>query len=256
MLNNIFLRFSEFAILGKGKHPFSDKYGATTEAILTDFLSTETIVNASINELVTFITSKSRDRIANPEQTTYLLLKVTQDSYRLDRCLYEPLTISIGCSFNCINAFEKELKAIDDAILRTVKRLNPMEYQILNSISGIGKVYASDILTKLGIIKCFKNNNALTKYAGIVWKENQSGTFEAEDTPLDKAGNHYLLYYIIEAAGSVVAHCPEYKVFYDKKYSEVRTHQHKRALALTSHNIDTYAFGTARQRSTLLYGKE
>lgn len=29
MLNNIFLKFSEFAMLNKGEHPFSDKYGTT-----------------------------------------------------------------------------------------------------------------------------------------------------------------------------------------------------------------------------------
>ncbi|WP_243142748.1 transposase [Faecalicatena contorta] len=243
MLNNIFLKFSEFAMLDKAEHPFSNKYGATAEAVLTDYLSTEAIVNASVDALVAFISAKSRGRISEPEQTTYLLQKAAQDSYRLDKCLYEPLAVSIGCSFNCINAFEKELKAIDDAILRTVKGLNPTEYQILHSVPGIGKVYASGILAEIGTIKCFKSNDALAKYCGIVWKENQSGTFEAEDTPLNKAGNRYLRYYMIEAAGSVIAHCPEYKAFYDKKYAEVRTHQHKRALALTSRKLIRMLFG-------------
>lgn len=243
MLNNIFLKFSEFAMLDKDEHPFSNKYGATAEAILTDYLSTEDIVNASVDELVAFISSKSRGRIADPQQTTYLLQKAAKDSYRLDKCLYEPLTVSIGCSFNCINAFEKELNAINDAILRAVKGLNPVEYQILNSVPGIGRVYASGILAEIGTVKCFKNNDALAKYCGIVWKENQSGRFEAEDTPMNKAGNRYLRYYMIEAAGSVIAHCPEYKAFYDKKFAEVRTHQHKRALALTSRKLIRMLFG-------------
>ena len=146
MLNNIFLKFSEFAMLGKDEHPFSDKYGATAEAVLTDYLSTEDIVDASVDDLVAFISSKSRGRISDPEQTTYLLQKAAQDSYRLDKCLYEPLTVSIGCSFNCISAFEKELKAINGAIQRAVKGLNPTEYQILTSVPGIGPVYASGIL--------------------------------------------------------------------------------------------------------------
>ena len=143
MLFRSFLKFSEFAMLNKGEHPFSDKYGATAEAVLTDYLSTEDIVDASVDELVAFISSKSRGRIADPEQTTYLLQKAAQDSYRLDQCLYEPLTVSIGCSFNCISAFEKELKAINAAIQRAVKGLNPTEYQILASVPGIGPVYAS-----------------------------------------------------------------------------------------------------------------
>lgn len=255
MLNNIFLKFSQFAMLDKDEHPFSNKYGATAEAILTDYLSTEDIVNASIDELVAFISSKSRGRIADPEQTTYLLQKAARDSYRLDKCLYEPLTVSIACSFNCINAFEKELRSINDAILRAVEGLNPVEYQVLNSVPGIGKVYASGILAEIGTIKCFRNNDALAKYCGIVWKENQSGEFEAEDTPMNKAGNRYLRYYMIEAAGSVIAHCPEYKTFYDKKYAEVRTHQHKRALALTSRKLIRMLFGLLDKSQLYSVGK-
>lgn len=243
MLNNIFLKFSEFAMLGKGEHPFSDKYGATAEAILTEFKTNEDIVNSSVEELAEFINSKSRGRIAEPEKTAKLLQTAARNSYRLDECLYDPLTISITCSFNCISSYEKELKAIDSAILKTVKGLNPLEYQILNSISGIGKVYSASILAEMGSIKCFTDNNSLAKYCGIVWKQNQSGNFNAENTPMSKAGNRYLRYYIIEATGSVIKHCPEFKAFYDKKFAETTTHQHKRALALTSRKFLRMLFG-------------
>lgn len=107
MLNNIFLKFSEFVMLDSGEHPFSDKYGATADAVLTDYLSTEDIVNVSVDGLVIFISSKSRGRISAPDQTSYLLQKAARNSYRLDKCLYGPLTVSIGCSFNCTSVFEK-----------------------------------------------------------------------------------------------------------------------------------------------------
>ena len=71
----------------------------------------------------------------------------------------------------------------------SVKGLNPTEYQILTSVPGIGHVYASGILAELGTIKCFESNDAFAKYCGIVWKGNQSGEFETEDTPMNKAGN-------------------------------------------------------------------
>ena len=209
MLNNIFLKFSEFAMLGKEEHPFSNKYGAAAEAILTEYKTNEELVS----------------------------------TYRLDKCLYDPLTTSISCSFNCISSFEKELKAIDAAILKTVRGLSETDYTVMNSIPGIGKVYSAGILAEIGSIRCFPNDDALAKYCGIVWKQNQSGTFEAEDTPMNKAGNRYLRYYIIEATGSVINHCPEYKAFYDKKFAEVTTHQHKRALALTSRKFLRMLFG-------------
>lgn len=243
MLNNIFLKFSQFAMLSKDEHPFSNKYGATAEHILTDFMTNEDIIDTPTDELVEFIVSKSRGRITAPYETADLLKAAARNSYRLDKCLYEPLTVSISCSFNCIAAFEKELKAIDSAILKTVQGLNPVEYQILNSIPGIGKVFSAGILAEIGSIKCFKSNDALAKYCGIVWKQHQSSEFEAEDTPMSKAGNRYLRYYIIEATSSVVRHCPEFKAHYDKKFAETTRHQHKRSLALTSRKLIRMLFG-------------
>ena len=243
MLSNVFLKFSEFALLQGDEHPFCDKYGATASSILTQFLSSEDIANASIEELVDFVSTKSRNRISNPQITAEILQQAARNSYRLDKCLYEPLTTSIACSFNCIQAFEKELKAINKAIEKAVMGMNPVEYQILMSIPGFGPVYSSGILAELGSVQAFPSNDAVAKYAGIVWKENQSGSFKAENTPMSKAGNRYLRYYLIEAAGSVLRHIPEYNEFYQKKYAEVTTHQHKRALALTSRKLIRLIFG-------------
>jgi transposase len=243
MLSNVFLKFSEFALLDGEEHPFSNKYGATASSILTDFLSSEDIANASIEELVEFINIKSRKRISDPQTTAEILQQAARNSYRLDKCLYEPLTTSIACSFNCIQAFEKELSTINKAIEKAVMGMNPVEYQILMSIPGFGPVYSSGILAELGSVHAFPNNDAIAKYAGIVWKENQSGDFKAENTPMNKAGNRYLRYYLIEAAGSVVRNIPEYQTFYQKKFAEVTTHQHKRALALTSRKLIRLIFG-------------
>nr|WP_242865884.1 transposase [Desnuesiella massiliensis] len=60
---------------------------------------------------------------------------------------------------------------------------------------------------------------------------------------MNKAGNRYLRYYLIEAAGSVIRHIPEYQEFYQRKFAEVTTHQHKRALALTSRKLIRMIFG-------------
>lgn len=243
VLNNIFLKFSEFALLAGEESPLSNKFSATAEAILTEYKTTEDIANAPVEELVGFVAATGRGRFSDPDQVAALLQKAARDSYRLDKSLYEPITTSIACSFNCIRAFEKEKKALDKAIAETVAGLNPTEYQILKSIPGIGPVYAAGILAEMGSIRCFNNNNALAKYSGIVWRDNQSGEFDADDTPMIKAGNRYLRYYLIQAAGSVATYCPEYTAYYNKKYAEVPKHQHKRALALTARKLIRLIFG-------------
>lgn len=109
--------------------------------------------------------------------------------------------------------------------------LNPEEYTVLNSIPGIGKVYSAGILAEIGSVKAFQNANSLAKYCGIIWNDNDSGDFEAEDKRMSKAGNSYLRYYIIEATGSVIRHCPEYERLPSKQknsilYSKVTNSSH------------------------------
>lgn len=243
MVSNIFLKFSELSILKNEAHPFTSNHTATASAILTELLSLEDLVSMPIDELVDFVCKTSKNRFADPVKVADILRQAARNSYRLDKCLYEPLTISIASSFNCVSAYQTEIKIIDKAIERAIKGLNPLEYQCLISIPGIGPVYASGILAEIGTISAFHSQEALAMYAGIVWKQNQSGDFRADDTKMSKAGNKFLRYYLIEAANSVRNNIPEYRDFYLKKYLEVRTHQHKRALALTSRKLIRLIFG-------------
>jgi transposase len=243
MVSNLYLKFSELQLLGGENQPFSNIYGATSSAILTEYLSPQEIIDASEEALLTFIAEKSRNRITDIIKTTELLKKAARDSYRLDKCLYEPLNISLASSFNCIDTFKKEIKAIDDAIEKAIKGMNPNALIILKSIDGIGPVFAAGIIAEIGDINAFHSSDALAKYAGLTWSKNQSGDFDAEDTSMQKAGNAYLRYYLGEAANSVRRHVPEYRDYYAKKYSEVPKHQHKRALALTSRKFVRLVFG-------------
>lgn len=243
MVSNIYLKFSELAVLDKGDKPFSNTYGATSAAVLTDFLSLDDITYAPIENLVAFVREKGKNRFSDPHETARILQKAARDSYRLDKVLYEPLNVAIASSFNVIKATQDEVKAIDKAIEKNIRGLNTTEYQSLASIPGIGPVLASGILAEIGTITSFRSNDALAKYAGLTWRVNQSGNYSSDDTKMTKTGNRYLRYYLIEAANSVKNHLPEYKEYYYKKYGEVTTHQHKRALALTARKLIRLIFG-------------
>jgi transposase len=243
MVSNIYLKFSQLAVVKDEDKPFSNTYGTTSEAILTEFLSLDDIAYSSLEDLVEFIKSKGKNRFSNPVETAKLLQKAARDSYRLDKVLYEPLNVSIASSFNVINALDTEIKAIDKAIEKTIKGINNTEYQSLTSIPGIGPVFASGILAEIGSIVSFNSNDALAKYAGLTWRINQSGNFKSDETNMTKTGNKYLRYYLIEAANSVKNNIPEFNEFYHKKFGEVTSHQHKRALALTSRKLVRLIFG-------------
>lgn len=243
MVSNLYLKFSELQLLEDNEKPFSNVYGATSSAILTEFLSPREILDTKEEDLLQFIAEKSKNRITDISKTVDLLKKAAKDSYRLDKCLYEPLNISLSSSFNCIETFKKEIKAIDFAIEKTIQGLFPNALLILQSIKGIGPVLSAGIIAEIGDIKVFHSSDALAKYAGLTWSHNDSGNFKSEDNHIQKAGNTYLRYYLGEAANSVRRYLPEYKEYYTKKFNEVPKHQHKRALALTSRKFVRLVFG-------------
>ena len=255
MISNLFLKFSELEILDQESQPFSNIFGTTSAAVLTEFFSVQDIVDASEEELLQFLAKKSRNRITNLAETSKLLKKAAQDSYRLDKRAAEPLTIALASSFNCIESYKKEIKAIDHAIEKTVKGVNPNAYMILRSIPGIGPVLAAGILAEIGDISAFRSADSLAKYVGLTWRKSDSGDFVAEETPVFRTGNTYLRNYIGEAANSVRRYIPEYAEYYAKKYAEVPKPQHKRALALASRKLVRLVFGLLVKNQLYAGGK-
>ena len=255
MLSNIFLKFSELAVLNKSEHPFSNTFGATSTAILTEFLSPEEIADTPLEDLIDFIMLKGKNRFSDPEATAKLLQRAARDSYRLDKASYGHLNSTVGASFNCIKTFNKEIKSIDKSIMYAIKALDNHEFECLTSIKGIGPVFAAGIISEIGDISKFDNQASLAKYAGLTWRKNQSGGFTGEDTHLTKTGNKYLRYYLIEAVSSIVKHNREYKEFYCKKYNEAMKHQHKRALALTARKFVRLIFALLRNHQLYIPNK-
>lgn len=90
MVSNLYLKFSEMHLLDGDLQPFGNIYGATSSAILTEFMSPQEIIDSPEDELLQFIAKKSRNRITDIVKTSELLKKAARDSYRLDKCMYEP----------------------------------------------------------------------------------------------------------------------------------------------------------------------
>lgn len=237
ILSNIFLKFSELAVLEKEDRPFSNNFGATSVAVLTEFMSVDEIANSSVENLIEFLIKHGKNRFTDPEATAKILQRAARDSYRLDKALYDPLNAAIAASLNCIKALEKEVKSLDKAIEKAVKALETHEFRCLSSIKGIGPVFAAGIVAEIGDITKFNNEACVAKYAGLTWRKKQSGNFIAQDTYLTKTGNKYLRYYILEAVTKIIQYSDEYNCYYHKKYDEALIHKHKRALALTGRKL-------------------
>lgn len=244
VLNNIFLKFSDYNNPKHDTECFSNTFSTTSLAILSKFKSPEQLAKCKLEKLIDIIVDAGKNKFKNPDQIAETLKKAARSSYRLDKTSYDSLNIAIASSLALIDCYEKQIKTIDEAIEKLVKGLdNQNQYKSLISIPGIGPVYAAGILAEIGDVNVFKDDSALAKYIGLIWKEHQSGDFSSDTTRLSKAGNSYLRYYIIEAAGSVIYCENNYHQFYQKKFNEVTVHQHARALVLTARKFVRLIYG-------------
>jgi transposase len=227
-LTMLFLKFSGFC----QTDPFRDPFGATSCAVLEEFTAEE-LAQATVEELATYLTTKGRGRFKDPAQLAQTLRRAARDSYRLEKVLNDPVTVVLGSTMATIRTLQHQLKEIDGTIARELAPIS----QTLSSVPGLGPVWTAGLVAEIGDISRFADDAALAQYAGLTWKAHESGSFQAEDTAMTKAGNHYLRYYLVEAANSVRVHCPEYTAYYQAKVGQSTKHAHKRALVLTARKL-------------------
>ena len=238
VFNNIYLSFSGLIVASKKDKPFYNLFSNTCSSLLEEFLSPEQIASTSIEDLQKFIIDKGKNHSLNIDKKSELLKKASKSSFQLDKTSYEPINFAIASSLNLIRYYEKQIKEIDKVILKTISGLHSNEFNSLLSIRGIGKVYAAGIIAEIGSISFFKNQSKLAKYAGLYWNKNQSGNIQKNTKGFSEYSNKYLRYYIVEATSSCInTNFPFIKDYYNRKYDEVTSHQHKRALVLSSRKL-------------------
>ena len=227
-MNQLFLKFSGM----RQDNPFSNAFGSTSLAVIEE-LDPDVIAEMELEELVAFLQDKGKNRFKDPEEIAQYLQKLARNSYRLDKALQDPVNITLSVILRTNRHMESQVKRLDAEIERLMKGMP----QTLTSVKGIGPVYAAGLIAEIGDIRRFKDHHALAKYAGLVWNQNQSGEYEAENTSRMRTGNKYLRYYLVQAAESVRRYDSEYRDFYQKKHAEVPKHKHKRALVLTARKL-------------------
>lgn len=232
-LNLVFLRFSNYT----NACPFSNVFGKASQAVLTE-MTPEEIAQTPLEKLTELILQHGNNRLADVPAMAKALQRAARNAYRLHPKMQDAVQVALAMSLDTIRFFEQQLKKLDRLIAREAQAIP----NTLQSIPGIGPVYSAGILAEIGDIHRFRDHNALAKFAGLTWRQHQSGAFAADNIPLTRSGNFYLRYYLIEAANSVRVREPEYAAFYQRKFDEARHHHHKRALILTARKLVRLVF--------------
>jgi transposase len=229
-LSILYLKASEYGRL----KPFGNLFGAASRAVLQEFTSLEAIAAMPFDELVEWLDVRGKRRFADPQDNARTLQQVARDSYALPPLLQQPVHQILTWRLQHLTFLEGQVKRLDSAIAEQIALIP----HTLETIPGIGPVFAGGIVAELGDIARFEYDQAkVAKFAGFKWHKHQSGDFTAQETRLTRTGNRYLRYYFCEAANAVRMHDREYGAYYERKYREVRQHQHKRAIVLTARKL-------------------
>ena len=201
---------------------------ATTLALMEHFETVDELAYVDLDKLTAFITKSGRGRFADPEATAKAVQAAARGSYRLPKTVNDSVNQAMSVSIAAMRALDSQVKVLDKAIEQQFEIIP----NTLTSIPGIGKVYSAGIIAEIGDVNRFQSQASVAKFAGLVWIQHQSGKFEAQDRKLIKSGNHFLRYYLLEAANSVRRCDFEFRRYYNLKFKEVNKHQHKRAHSL------------------------
>ncbi len=232
LMTNLYLKWSDYTLA------FENKLSATSLAVMEEFESTEALAEISLDKLVDFLVQHGKNRFDDPQAVAEDLKKAARSSYRLPKTVNDSVNLAMASSIRVIRTVQEQLKSLKKAI---EDHLNAIP-QTLDSVPGIGPVFASGILAEIGDISHFESHKQLAKFAGIAWTEHQSGNFTASQTRLIHSGNRFLRYYLMEGANSVRVHDPVFAEYYAKKKAEPKQFAHKRALALTARKLVRLVF--------------
>ena len=211
---------------------------ATTIALMERFETVDELAYADLNELTAFVSKSGHGRFVDPQSTAKAVQSAARSSYRLPKTVNDSVNQAMAVCIATMRALEKQIKVLD----KQIEQIFAVIPNTLTSVPGIGKVYSAGIIAEIGDVNRFQSQASVAKYAGLVWKQHQSGEFEAQNTRLIKSGNRFLRYYLLEAANSVRRCDSEFRRYYDLKFKEVNKYQHKRALALTARKLVRLVF--------------
>ncbi|MGA3413663.1 IS110 family transposase [Lactiplantibacillus pentosus] len=231
-LENLYYKVNKLAT---GALENSSVFSATMFDLITGELTIDELAQMPLKDLAELLNKKGHGKFAQPEKLAKALQKAIRGSYRLDKVLADSVDIVLSIYANEIRNYQGLIKQLDKSIEKVITILP--ESQILESIPGIGQVYSAGIIAEVGQIERSSDETKLAKYAGLAWRQHQSGNFKGDQTPMTHSGDNYLRYYLIEAAGSIIRYDDTMRTYYQKKYSEAIRSPRKRALALTARKL-------------------
>ena len=205
-----FLKYSDW----KRVKAFSDFFGATSIALLTEFTVAE-VQEMTHDQLVDLITRRDRGRFADPTVTARAVRQALHTSYPIDPQMDEMVTACLSAGWDHIRYLKRSMKRLDRLIARYIDLVpNPHHHQGLGSghhcwYPGRGR-------------RCppFPRGEAPRPVHGLDLAETLLWQLCIPEHPPDQSRQRLLALLLHPGRQPTPHHNLEYKAYYWRKYQE------------------------------------
>ena len=222
---------------------FSDLFGTTSREVLAEFPTAEDLAKVDIRRLTRIFREASRGRMGRSHADR--LKNAAKNSFALTGNI-KGLALEIRFIVERLNLLIEQIARLE----KRFAELLPKQQKLLQSIAGIGKVWAPTILAEvLPVFHPELQHGAkkLVAAAGIDVRLHDSGEFAGKGR-MSKRGSKYLRTAVMQAAE--VAVClvgdPLFKAVYDRQRD--RGKHHTVALSHVAHKMLHVVFSVLKNK--------
>jgi len=199
---------------------FGDLYSVVSLLTLSEFPSSEDILEASVETIADKIAQLCKSRSYRWANEKAIQLKAAADRNPFEKTLYQSHILSLGMYINIILQYKEHLSKLESEIDALAKEVE--EYNIIKSIPGIGEKIVATIISEIGVA-----------FTGVNPSVFESGKFTATKNRITKRGSSRLRHALYMAVRCAIRDCRKSKTsdeiiprnkklreFYDKKREE------------------------------------
>jgi len=235
---------------------FSNITGKTSIAILKEYSSPESILNADKNELIKLISSNSRKGQVHSEKIYKKLIDAAEEAVYIG--LKSPsLFVKIINTISIIESLETQIENLlkEIHVLMRSNRISDAfkkNVQLIYSIPGVGELTAITIMSEIGNINGFVKPKHLVAYFGIDPSVNQSGKFNSDRNTMSKRGTRIGRRALYAVALASIRTCrngePINKVLLNYYKENLNNKSKKVGLVAIMHKLINYIFSVLKNQ--------
>lgn len=232
------------------KGVFGDLHSVVSLKTLLEFPTSDAVLRAGkakISEKIASICTRRSERWAM-DKAEALLAAAERNPFRQAPFQSHLITLEMYVSMllhhrEHLTALEKQMDALANEI---------EEYQIIQSIPGIGEKIAATIISEIGEIDRFNHPKKLVAFAGVDPSVHISGKFTATINRITKRGSSRLRHTLFLAVLCSLRRSgsKKMKAFYDKKIAEGKPH--KVAMIACVNKLLHWVFALLRRKEPFL----